>query len=98
MAFSCAGLTIFACLPCMLPSPSCLAIHSYVKYLSRLSCDESPPVSRGCPHFSRVVAGLPHILRFPYECLRTLRRGYLAGRRLWPLRSPPCIRPTRQSH
>src|SRR5439155_18975369 len=70
MARSWVGLTILACLPCMVPLRSTEARYSYANFLTTEECYRLAVVSskNACQTCSSLT--LRHKERFPYECLR----------------------------
>jgi hypothetical protein len=66
---SCVGLTILACLPCMVAPPSPQCPNSYYKSNKAKKCYQLADASRQIVRPTRPTAGLIHKIEFPYEYL-----------------------------
>src|SRR5215813_14112427 len=69
MARSWIGLTIFACLPCIMAPQWLQSAHSYEKSSKAGECYETGAVSRKILSQTRLPSALRHKGQFAYECL-----------------------------
>src|SRR5215813_4825210 len=95
MARSWVGLTILACLPCIVAPRSAGCPCSYANSFFIQECYECVVMSSKNPCQTRFPPALRHKGCFPYEYLLTPGRGCPAGCRVSTLRPSRCPWPTR---